>query len=331
VNPLKLPVSIIVTMRNSATTIVTCLEGLASQEYPIAEIIVFDNVSTDNSAALVEEFATRSKVPVRLIKQTVDRGISNSYNSGAALAVAPLLILVHSDGGFPSAHELEKLTAPLLDNPAVVATYPKILMPFKVWDRFPFWQKHLFARDLERESPSMCGLFDCVRKDVYLTVGGFNVERFSEGCGYGGEDSDAHHRIAQLGRVEQSDAHVIHLHDLSNNYGLRKLFARRKLLARTYGKILQFQGFQPVSGKLSFFVRPTLAILPFVPHFFWAGLLLLFAFSFANSWRMYMSKNTLLNPRILLLPFVDVALTYYETFWFIEGLLTPPADAKGSG
>jgi glycosyltransferase involved in cell wall biosynthesis len=317
-------------MRNSATTIIACLEGLASQEYPIAEIIVFDNVSTDHSAALVEEFAKRSKVPLRLIRQTVDRGISNSYNSGAELAGAPLLILVHSDGGFPSTCELEKLTAPLLENPEVVAAYPKILMPRQVWERFPFWQKHLFARDLERESPSMCGLFDCVRKDVYLKAGGFNVERFVEGCGYGGEDSDAHHRIAQFGRVVESDAHVIHLHDLSNNYGLLRLFARRKLLARTYGKILQFQGFQPTHGKLTFFVRPALAILPLVPHLFWEGLFLLFAFSFLNSRRMYTSKSTLLNPRILLLPFVDVALAYYETFWFVEGLLMPPADAKRS-
>jgi hypothetical protein len=27
---------------------------------------------------------------------------------------------------------------------------------------------------------------------------------------------------------------------------------------------------------------------------------------------------------------VDVALAYYETFWFVEGLLMPPADAKRS-
>jgi hypothetical protein len=27
-----------------------------------------------------------------------------------------------------------------------------------------------------------------------------------------------------------------------------------------------------------------------------------------------------------LVPFVDIALIYYETFWFIVGLFKPPAD-----
>jgi glycosyltransferase involved in cell wall biosynthesis len=324
----KIPVSVIVGMRNSSSTIVTCLEGLSSQTYPIAEIIVIDNVSTDNSVALVEAFAKQCKVPLRLIRQTVNGGLATSYNTGAALATAALLIFVHSDGAFPSNQEIEKLTAPLRDDPAVIAACPMLLMPREVWERFPFWQKYLFARAMGRSNHSMCGKFDCVRKEVFLKAGGFNVKRFTAACGYGGEDADAHHRIAKLGRVAESDARVIHLHDLSSNYGLRALFATRKMLARTYAKVLQFQGFQPTPGKLSFFIRPVLSVLPFIPHLFGAGVILLAAFSLANSWRMYTSRSTLLNVRILILPLVDMALVYYETFWFLEGLIAPPADAN---
>ncbi len=328
--PVQLPVSIVMSMRNSSTTVIPCLEGLASQEYPISEIIVIDNVSVDDSAAQVEAFSKQCKIPLRLIKQTVDGGIGGSYNMGAALAKAPLLILVHSDGGFPTTHEVEKLTAPLCEDPAVVAAYPKLLMPRDVWERFPFWQKSLFARAVDRETSSMCGKFDCIRRDVFLQVGGYDTKRFTANCGYGGEDADAHHRIACLGRIVASDAQVIHLHDLSRNYGLRALFVTRKLLARTYSKVLLFQGLRPTVGKLLFFVRPALAVTPFIPHLFWLGLGLLVAFSLANSWRMYTTRSTLLNPRILLLPFVDAALVYHETFWFIEGLLTSPTDAKRS-
>lgn len=326
----KIPVSVIVSMRNSSSTIVDCLEGLVSQEYPIVEIIVFDNVSSDNSAQLVEVFAAHSPVPVRLVRQTVNGGLATSYNMGAMMAAAPLIVLVHSDGAFPSVHELEKLTEPLCKDDTVVASCPKLLMPRKVWERFPYWQKYLFSRALEREVHSMCGKFDCIRKEVYQKAGGFNTKRFTTTCGYGGEDADAHYRIAKLGHVALTDARVIHLHDLSNSYGLRALFVTRKMLARTYAKILLFQGFQPALGKVSFFIRPALAVLPFVPHLFLCGLSLLFAFSLANSWRMYTSRSTLLNPRVLLLPFVDVALVYHEAFWFLEGLLTPPADAKCS-
>ena len=179
-----------------------------------------------------------------------------------------------------------------------------------------------------REVHSMCGKFDCIRKAIFLQAGGYNTERFTATCGYGGEDAEAHQRIACAGRVLRSDARVIHLHDLSQNYGLRALFATRKLLVRTYSKVLFFQGFRPTLGKLLFFVRPALSVIPFIPHLFWLGLGLLFAFSLTNSRRMYTTRSTLLNPRVLLLPFVDAALVYYETFWFIEGLLTPPVDAK---
>jgi len=326
----KLPVSIVVGMRNSATTIVHCLEGLVSQDYPIEEIIVVDNVSSDRSVHLVEDFATRSAVPIRLVRQPVDGGLATSYNTGAAMAAAPLLVLVHSDGAFPSAHELEKLTEPLCRDASVVAAGPKLLMPRNVWERFPYWQKYLFARAMGRKVYSMCGKFDCIRKDAYLKAGGFDTKRFTATCGYGGEDADAHHRIAKLGGVVETDANVIHLHDLGNGYGLKALFNTRKMLARTYAKVLLFQGFRPTPGKLLFFVRPVLSLVPFIPSLFWPGVVLLLLFSVANSWRMYVSRSTLLNPRVLALPFVDIVLVYYETFWFVEGLVTPSADAKSS-
>ena len=326
--PVHLPVSIVMSMRNSSSTIIPCLEGLAAQEYPIAEIIVFDNVSKDDSVEKVEAFAKQCPIPVHLVKQAADGGIGGSYNTGAAMATAPLLILTHSDGGFPTTHEVEKLTAPLCKDPTVVAAYPKLLMPRDVWERFPFWQKHLFARAVDREVYSMCGKFDCVRRDVFLQVGGYNTRRFTANCGYGGEDSDAHNRIGRVGRVVESDARVIHFHDLSRNYGLRALFVTRKLLARTYAKILRFQRMEAFPGAFLFFVKPVLSLLPVVPHFFMGGLLVQLGFSLVASCKMYSSRQTLLNPRILLVPLVDIALIYFETAWFIEGLLTAPAGAS---
>lgn len=47
-----------------------------------------------------------------------------------------------------------------------------------------------------------------------------------------------------MGVVAKSDAQVIHLHDLSRSYDLKALFQTRKMLSRTYAKILMFQGFQ---------------------------------------------------------------------------------------
>jgi glycosyltransferase involved in cell wall biosynthesis len=325
------PVSVIVAMRNSATTIIPCLKGLINQEYPVAEIIVVDNVSTDNSAALTEQIAATSTIPLRLIKQTVNGGLATSFNTGASEARSSLLVFVHSDSMLPTPHELGKLVSPLLQDPGVVASYPFLLMPYDIWVRFPYWQKLLFTGVAMREASSMCGKFDCVRKESFLKVGGQNTRRFTATCGYGGEDSDLIARLIKAGQIVPAEARVIHLHDLSCDYGLLSLFRTRKMLARTYGKILVFQGLRPIMGKLPFFAKPVLACLPFVPHCFWISMALFLVFSLVYSRKMYLSRCTLFDRRIVLVPFVDMALIYHETFWFLEGLITPPADAKPMG
>lgn len=327
-SPQRTPVSVVVAMFNAETTIVPCLKALASQDYPIAEIIVVDNVSGDHSVALVEGFLPEGPVPVRLVKQTVNGGLATSYNTGMALATSPLVVFSHSDSMLPTPHELGKLVAPLLADADVVASFPILLMPEEVWERFPFWQKYLFAQVALREQPCMCGKFDCIRKSAYDQVGGHNAQRFRHNGGYGGEDSDLNFRLRKLGRVAGADARVVHLHDLSSSYGLAALFRARKNYARTYGKILQFQGLHPIRHKLAFFAKPALACLPFVPHLFWPALALFLAYSFFYSKRLYTTRCTLCDPHILLVPLVDIALLYHESFWFIEGLLTPPADAR---
>ena len=321
------PVTVVVSMRNAGSTILPCLKELAAQDYPIAEIMVVDNVSTDDSAAQVEAFAGTAPVPVRLIRKTVDALISGSYNTGVAEAHTALVVFVHADSALPTPHELERLVRPLLQDARVVGSCPRLLMPPEVWERFPFWQRALFARAACRENHSMCGKFDAVRRDVYLAIGGYNARRFSKNCGYGGEDADFRDRLQRAGTVARSDARVIHLHDLSGQFGLADLFRTRRLLGRTYGKVLRFQKFWPLGEKVLFFVRPVLAILPFVPHLHLLGLLALLAFGFINSRAMYASRITCRDPRILMLPVVDLLLVYWESYWLAEGILTPAADA----
>ncbi len=323
----RTPVSVVVALFNAETTIVPCLKALATQDYPIDEIIVVDNASTDGSVARVEDYLPECPAPVRLVRQKVNGGLATSYNTGMALARSPLVVFLHADSMLPSPCELGRLVEPLLSDDGAVASFPILLMPEEVWGRFPFWQKYLFARVARREQPCMCGKFDCIRKAVYERVGGHDAQRFLHDAGYGGEDSNLNARLRKQGRIIGTNARVVHLHDLSDAYGLSNLFRARKNYARTYGKILRFEGLSPIIHKLPFFVKPALACLLPASYFFWPVLAIFAAYTLAYSKRMYTTRHTLLNPRILLVPFVDAALLYYETYWFAEGLLTPPADA----
>ena len=332
----RAPVTIVVTGKNSATTIRPCLESLASQKWPIAEIIVFDNASSDGSQEAIRDFAAGSPVPVRLVDGGEKGFICSAYNRGVDMASTDVVVLCHSDGMIPSPDELERLVGPLFADPAAACAYPRLLMPREVWNKFPFWQKFLFARAVDSTAHSNCGMFDAVRRDVYLKAGGFDEKRFTTTCGFGGEDSEATLRFTLHGRKLLTEARAIHLHSFSPSFGFRDFLRVRAHLGRTYGKQLQYQrGVREISNLL-FFVKPALAAMPFAACAFFAlgiaygtcalaaSVLLLFAFAFANSRRMFVSQRVLRDPRALLILPVGVFMVYYETFWFLHGLVTPP-------
>src|SRR5690242_11706859 len=52
-------VSLLVPARNEERSIVACLEALARQDYPCCEILVLDDQSEDQTAALITELAAR--------------------------------------------------------------------------------------------------------------------------------------------------------------------------------------------------------------------------------------------------------------------------------
>ena len=335
------PVTIIVSGRNSSSTLRSCLESLAGQDYPIGEILCFDNRSTDDSREIAGEVAASSKVPIRVIDGGEGGTLSSAYNKGAQMATCDIIVLCHSDCMIPSSEELRKLITPLVSDLSASAAYPIQLMPREVWCKFPFWQKFLFASAVERVGHMRCAMFDAVRRNIYLKAGGFNEKRFTSTCGYGGEDNDAQVRFSRFGRQLFTEARVVHLHAFSASFGFSSYLGTRALLARTYGKQLRWQRGVLELSNLYFFVRPLLAALPFVASLPFAfglcrlglgavcaavGLQLLF--SLLVSRKMYRYRDTLLDWRILLVLPATWFMIYYETFWFFHGLFTPYADEK---
>jgi glycosyltransferase involved in cell wall biosynthesis len=82
-------ISAIVPTRNSGRTLAACLGSLRHQTHPDVEIIVVDNASSDDTAALAG----------RLAHVFVDRGPERSAqrNTGAVLATGEILVFIDSD------------------------------------------------------------------------------------------------------------------------------------------------------------------------------------------------------------------------------------------
>jgi len=93
-NPLDL--SVVLPVYNVAPYLRQCLDSLASQEESFKEIIAVDDGSTDESPAILAEYAANRLPQLNIIRQD-NGGLSAARNTGIAAATGRWLYFVDSD------------------------------------------------------------------------------------------------------------------------------------------------------------------------------------------------------------------------------------------
>ncbi len=311
-------VSIILPMRNASSTLIKALDSIFIQDYPIQEIILVDNKSTDTSVDLVEEYAKKhKKFKITILKNKKDIKVAGSFNKGVTYSKTPYVIFMHSDCCFTSKKELGKLLQPIIDDKKVIATYGINENPLSAWMQYSFWEKCLLSRDVGKEMPGMVGKIDCIQKNTFLNVGGYNTEGFAAS---GGEDADLYLRLRDKGMVVETSAKTFHLHYLYGDFSLKDLIKKKRLTALTYGRLLRIQGLHNgIVGVLAMSFKPILALSAFIPGIQFLGIPALIVFPFLYYRRMFTTFSTITDPKIILLPLVGIFLVYYESFWIVYG------------
>lgn len=314
------PVSIVIVHRNSSTTILHTLKGIKKQDYPVKEIIIVDNHSTDDSLSKIANFSKKNKrLNIKILNKSFNTGISNSYNMGVKATNSNHVILMQADGVLPSGREISLIMKPALREDNISASKSDILMPKKIWNKYNFWEKCMFAPAVEKDLRGFTGKFNYVNKKLYLKAGGYDEKNFN--ASVGGEDTDLMIRLKKIGKVAETNAKVIHLHYLGKNYSIVNWILNRKLLARTYGKVIRMHKFNLASQPQLLIIKPCLALFSFMVFIFPYNVLPVIAFSLLYMRVMYTTKSTFTNPRIILLPFISIALVYYEAFWMLQEFL----------
>lgn len=99
-------IALIIVTYNAGAHIARCLESALAQSRPAAELIVWDNASTDDTVEVVRRYEPR----VRLVAHDENLGFAAGNNRAVALCDQPWIALLNPDA-FPAADWLEQLGA----------------------------------------------------------------------------------------------------------------------------------------------------------------------------------------------------------------------------
>jgi glycosyltransferase involved in cell wall biosynthesis len=165
-------VSVVLPVHNRADVLPRAIESVVAQELKDFELIVVDDGSTDQSAALVEALADER---IRLIRLDRNRGGNVARNEGIRAAQSPLIAFLDSDDRYLPA-KLSTVVAEFERRPALdllVDSFIKVQPPGSrksevarrnpVIDDRAMFRRALFTRQLWKATPAIT-----VRRDVAL-------------------------------------------------------------------------------------------------------------------------------------------------------------------
>jgi glycosyltransferase involved in cell wall biosynthesis len=204
-SPLRLPISVIIPVRDGGLAFRRCLQGLTEAAPPSTEIIVVADGDTDGSCRMAEEFG------VKVLRIPKPQGPARARNLGAQAAQGDILFFLDSDIVIhPDA--IRQVDATFRNDPQLTAL-------FGSYDDEPgennFLSQyknlfHHYVHQISREEASTfwsgCG---AIRREAFLGLGGFN-EAYRKPCI---EDIELGYRMKQAGyRIRLSkDLQVKHL------------------------------------------------------------------------------------------------------------------------
>jgi glycosyltransferase involved in cell wall biosynthesis len=117
-------IAVIVPAHNHAQYLDACLESLAAQSLPPAEIVVVDDGSSDETVAVAERAAARSQVEFRVLQQP-HLGFVPALTAGITNTTSPWFVHIDADD-LLAPDFLDGLAAALAAAPQAAFAYPMI-------------------------------------------------------------------------------------------------------------------------------------------------------------------------------------------------------------
>jgi len=171
-------ITAIIPTYNRATLVTRAVDSVLAQTYPVAELLVIDDGSTDETRAVLSEYGSQ----VRYIFQE-NGGVASAANTGVANASTEWLAFLGSDDVWTPEY-LERIAAAIEATSAAAPVYFGDLKmegaAETVWDinGFAIEGEYEFVEDASdwymRDVQPMTAQAALLRRDAVLEVGGFD-------------------------------------------------------------------------------------------------------------------------------------------------------------
>jgi glycosyltransferase involved in cell wall biosynthesis len=120
-------VSVVVPNFNYGRHLRQRIQSIWAQSIPISELIILDDASTDNSAAMIAELANESPFPIRVVRNDVNSGsVSRQWARGVAMARGEFVWIAEADDFADP--EFLAAVLPAFDDPETVLSYSESRM-----------------------------------------------------------------------------------------------------------------------------------------------------------------------------------------------------------
>lgn len=195
-------VSVVISCKNREAMLWDCFLGLAEQtmQRDRFEVVLMDNVSTDDLAALAERARRELGLAVTCTRMDSDHGPAPARNRGVQVARAPVIAFTDSDCR-PEPTWLQAGLAPFADPAVALVTgpvLPKPGQPIHVTSKVTFV--------VEQEHPSFPNANAFYRREAFLGCGGFDGRlSFADPFGRATEcaDTDLAWRVIKAGHARR--------------------------------------------------------------------------------------------------------------------------------
>ena len=228
-------ISIIMGIYNCADTLEEAIESIIAQTYSNWELIMCDDGSQDNTFDVASSYKEKLGEKIILLQNQQNKGLNYTLNKCLKMATGEYVARMDGDDiSLPT--RFEKEIRFLENNPqyAIVST------PMIFFDQDGDWGystqiKNPRKEDFIRHSPVHCHAPCMIRREAYLAVGGYTVDkkmlRF--------EDVNLWYKLYANGYIGYNlDEPLYKMRDDKNAY------ERRNLRSRMNGVYVTYKGFQ---------------------------------------------------------------------------------------